>query len=396
MLPRRLPPAYFALHMSIANSITVSPPTPHPLRTVTRVAWALLGALFIFSGLVKLNDPVGTAYKLEEYFEVFAVDFGSFFLYFKNAARTLSIVLSSLEVILGVALLLRWYLRQTLWVLLALLVFFAFLTFYSAAFNKVTDCGCFGDFIKLTPWVSFFKNVFLLVLWGIVFFNQRFLRHAFVQGTPGIMTMTFASAIAIGIGVRALGHLPYFDFLPYKVGNDIGKLMKPNAPLRYKYVMEKNGETKDFTTYPDSTWTYKSMVALNPEDSPKITDFRVWNDEGDYTPELLRGNKLVLIIQDVDKADRDRYALINKLLNDAKDSRRNITSLIITSSSPAEFDVFRHNANFAVPFYYADATVLKSIIRSNPGFLLLKDGMVRGKYHYHDIPSIGKVEETLQ
>ena len=396
MLPRRLPPAYFALHMSIANSITVSPPTPHPLRTVTRVAWALLGALFIFSGLVKLNDPVGTAYKLEEYFEVFAVDFGSFFLYFKNAARTLSIVLSSLEVILGVALLLRWYLRQTLWVLLALLVFFAFLTFYSAAFNKVTDCGCFGDFIKLTPWVSFLKNVFLLVLWGIVFFNQRFLRHAFVQGTPGIMTMTFASAIAIGIGVRALGHLPYFDFLPYKVGNDIGKLMKPNAPLRYKYVMEKNGETKDFTTYPDSTWTYKSMVALNPEDSPKITDFRVWNDEGDYTPELLRGNKLVLIIQDVDKADRDRYALINKLLNDAKDSRRNITSLIITSSSPAEFDVFRHNANFAVPFYYADATVLKSIIRSNPGFLLLKDGMVRGKYHYHDIPSIGKVEETLQ
>ena len=396
MLPHRLPPAYFALHMSIANSITVSPPTPHPLRTVTRVAWALLGALFIFSGLVKLNDPVGTAYKLEEYFEVFAVDFGSFFLYFKNAARTLSIVLSSLEVILGVALLLRWYLRQTLWVLLALLVFFAFLTFYSAAFNKVTDCGCFGDFIKLTPWVSFLKNVFLLVLWGIVFFNQRFLRHAFVQGTPGIMTMTFASAIAIGIGVRALGHLPYFDFLPYKVGNDIGKLMKPNAPLRYKYVMEKNGETKDFTTYPDSTWTYKSMVALNPEDSPKITDFRVWNDEGDYTPELLRGNKLVLIIQDVDKADRDRYALINKLLNDAKDSRRNITSLIITSSSPAEFDVFRHNANFAVPFYYADATVLKSIIRSNPGFLLLKDGMVRGKYHYHDIPSIGKVEETLQ
>ena len=382
--------------MSIANSITVSPPTPHPLRTVTRVAWALLGALFIFSGLVKLNDPVGTAYKLEEYFEVFAVDFGSFFLYFRSTARTLSIVLSSLEVILGVALLLRWYLRQTLWVLLALLVFFAFLTFYSAAFNKVTDCGCFGDFIKLTPWVSFLKNVFLLVLWGIVFFNQRFLRHAFVQGTPGIMTMTFASAIAIGIGVRALGHLPYFDFLPYKVGNDIGKLMKPNAPLRYKYVMEKNGETKDFTTYPDSTWTYKSMVALNPEDSPKITDFRVWNDEGDYTPELLRGNKLVLIIQDVDKADRDRYALINKLLNDAKDSRRNITSLIITSSSPAEFDVFRHNANFAVPFYYADATVLKSIIRSNPGFLLLKDGMVRGKYHYHDIPSIGKVEETLQ
>ena len=382
--------------MSTPSLATQTAPAPHPLRTVTRIAWVLLGALFIFSGLIKLNDPVGTAYKLEEYFEVFAVDFGSFFLFFKGWSRTLSIVLSSMEVILGVALLLRWHIRHTLWILLGLLVFFTFLTFYSAAFNKVTDCGCFGDFIKLTPWTSFFKDVFLLVLWGIVFTHQRFLRHAFVQGTPGIMTMTFASAIAIGIGVRSLGHLPYFDFLPYKVGNDIGKLMKASAPMRYKYIMEKNGQTQEFTTYPDSTWTYKSMVALNPEDGPKITDFRVWNDEGDYTPELLRGNKLVLIIQNTEKADRDRHVLINKLLTDAQASRANITPLIVTSSSPAEFDVFRHNANFEVPFYYADATVLKSIIRSNPGFVLLKDGVVKGKYHYHDIPSVGKLEEKLQ
>ena len=385
--------------MSTPSSVTAVAPAPHPLRTITRVCWFVLGALFIFSGLIKLNDPVGTAYKLEEYFEVFAGDLPSiagFFLWFKSSSRTLSIVLSSLEVILGAALLLRWHLRQTLWILLALLVFFAFLTFYSAAFNKVTDCGCFGDFIKLTPWTSFAKDLFLLALWLMVYFNQRFLRHAFVQGTAGIMTMTFISAIAIGIGVRALGHLPYFDFLPYKVGNNIGQLMKASAPLRYKYVMEKDGATKEFTTYPDSTWTFKSMETLNPQDGPKITDFRVWNDEGDYTPELLRGNKLVLIIQDVDKADRDRYALINKLLSDASNSRRGITPLIITSSSPAEFDVFRHTANLAVPFYYADATVLKSIIRSNPGFLLLHDGVVKGKYHYHDIPSIGKVEEKLQ
>ena len=385
--------------MSVPNSIAAVAPAPHPLRTLTRVCWFLLGALFIFSGLIKLNDPVGTAYKFEEYFEVFAASLpalGGFFLWFKGIARTLSIVMSSAEVILGAALLLRWYLRTTLWVLLGLLVFFTFLTFYSAAFNKVTDCGCFGDFIKLKPWTSFFKDLFLLALWGVVFTHQRFLRHSFVQGTLGVMTMTFVTAIAVGIGVRALGHLPYFDFLPYKVGNNIGQLMKTRAPLRYKYIMEKDGKTQDFTIYPDSTWTYKSMESLNPEDGPQITDFKVWNDDGDYTPELLRGNKLVLIIQDVDKADRDRYALINKLLEDAKASRRGITPLVITSSSPAEFDVFRHTANLAVPFYYADATVLKSIIRSNPGFLLLKDGVVKGKYHYHDIPSIGKVEEKLQ
>ncbi|HEX8504220.1 MAG TPA: BT_3928 family protein [Hymenobacter sp.] len=385
--------------MSTISSTPAATRAPHLLRTVTRVAWFLLGALFIFSGLIKLNDPVGTALKLEEYFDVFATDLpalGGLFEGLAGSSRLLSILLSSAEVILGVALLLRWHQRVILWILLGLLVFFTFLTFYSAAFNKVTDCGCFGDFIKLTPWTSFAKDVFLLVLWGIVFSNQRFLRHSFVQGTPGVMVMTFASAIAIGIGVRALGHLPYFDFLPYKIGNDIGKLMKASAPLRYKYIMEKGGQTQEFTTYPDSTWTYKSMVALNPQDGPKITDFRVWSDDGDYTQELLRGNKLVLIVQNTDKSDRDRHALINKLFADAKQSRLNITPLIITSSSPAEFDVFRHNANFAVPYYFADATVLKSMIRSNPGFMLLKDGVVKGKYHYHDIPTIGKVEEKLQ
>jgi hypothetical protein len=221
-----------------------APASSHLRRNLVRVCWFLLGALFIFSGLVKLNDPVGTALKLEEYFDVFAEEFGSFFLYFKGISRTMSITLSSLEVILGVALLLRWYLRQTLWVLLALLVFFAFLTFYSAAFNKVTDCGCFGDFIKLTPWTSFAKDMFLLVLWVIIFMNQRFLRRSFARGTFGIMIMTVTAAVAIGIGMRALGHLPYFDFLPYKVGNNIGQLMKPREQAKFRYTMTRNGETK--------------------------------------------------------------------------------------------------------------------------------------------------------
>ncbi|WP_375435713.1 BT_3928 family protein [uncultured Hymenobacter sp.] len=366
------------------------------MKQITRICWLLLGVLFIFSGLVKLNDPVGTALKLEEYFEVFAEDFGRFFLFFRPYSRTLSIVLSSLEVVLGVALLLRWMLRKTLWVLLALLVFFGFLTFYSAAFNKVTDCGCFGDFIKLTPWTSFFKDLFLLGLWVVVFRNQRYLRRVFAKGQLGVMYITIASAVAIGIGVRALGHLPYFDFLPYKVGNNIGQLMKASSPLRYKYVMERNGESKDFTDYPtDSTWKFKQMVALNPEAGPKITDFRVWNDEGDFTQELLQGNRLLLIVQGTEKADRDRFKLINDLFTAAQKSRRKISVLVLTSSSPAAFDAFRHDVNLSAPFYYADATVLKSMIRSNPGLMLLQNGTVKGKYHYHDIPAIGDVEKLL-
>lgn len=369
----------------------------HAMRTIVRVCWLLLGALFIFSGLVKQNDPIGTAYKLEEYFEVFAQDFGSFFMLFHGLARTLSITLNSLEMVLGVALLLRWNLRFTLWCLLGLLVFFALLTFYSAAFNKVTDCGCFGDFIKLKPWHSFFKDLFLLGLWAVVFFNQRYLRRVFAKGTLGTMYVTFALAVAVGIGVYALGHLPYVDFLPYKVGNDIGKLMKPSAPLRYKYVMEKNGTTQEFTEYPtDTLWKFKEMVALNPEDGPKITDFRVWGtDQDELTQEVLKGNKLLVIIQNTDKADRERFAAINALIAGADSSRKDIKPLIITSSSPAEFDVFRHEVNLPGKYYFADATVLKSIVRSNPGFLLLKDGVVKGKFHYHDIPSRATLEELL-
>ncbi|WP_231590748.1 BT_3928 family protein [Hymenobacter terrenus] len=388
--------------MSTPSFHTTAAPAPNLLRTVTRVSWFLLGALFIFSGLVKLNDPVGTAYKLEEYFEVFAESvpgLAGFFLWFKNGSRFLSILLSSLEVILGVALLLRWYLRIILWALLGLLVFFAFLTFYSAAFNKVTDCGCFGDFIKLTPWTSFTKDLFLLLLWAIVFFNQRFLRHSFVQGTPGVMVMTFASAIAIGIGVRALGHLPYFDFLPYKVGNDINKLMKPSEAARYHYTMTRNGETKEFEEYPtDTTWKYQAMTPLNPETSrPVITDFTVSDAEGnDYTPELLKGNKLVLIVQNTNKADRDRFQTINQLLEAATKSRRNVSVLTITSTSAAKFDSFRHDVNLAGPYYFADATVLKSMIRSNPGLMVLTNGVIKAKYHYHDIPQLFEVEKLLK
>ncbi len=374
---------------------------PKPMRQITRLCWAALGLLFIFSGLIKLNDPVGTAYKLEEYFEVFAGDVPALSWLFdplKNASRFLSVALSSLEVIVGVALLLRWYLRQTLYVLLALLVFFTFLTFYSAAFNKVTDCGCFGDFIKLTPWTSFGKDVFLLGLWVVVFVGQKHLRRVFVRGTPGLMTMTFASALTIGIGVRALGHLPYFDFLPYKVGNTIPALMKPAEAPRYQYTFTRNGQTRTASEFPtDTTWKYQSMTVLNPEKSkPVITDFVITDPDGnDVTQQILTGNKLILIVQNTNKADRDRFPQFNQLFAEAAKSRKHLDVLTITSTSAGKFDSFRHDVNLATPYYFADATLLKSVIRSNPGLLVLHNGTVMAKYHYHDIPALYQVEKAL-
>ncbi len=384
-----------------ATTTAVASPAPR-LRQFTRLCWALLGGVFIFSGLVKLNDPVGTAIKLEEYFEVFSGDVPALSWLFdalRNESRLLSIFVSSLEVILGVAVLLRWYLRPTLRVVLALLTFFGFLTFYSAAFHKVTDCGCFGDFIKLTPWTSFAKDLVLLGLWAVVYFNQRFLRHAYARNMAGLLAMTLVSALAIGIGVRALGHLPYVDFLPYKVGNSIPQLRKPAEAPRYQYTFTKpGGQTLTAADFPqDTTWKYQTMTVLNPDKAkPVITDFVVTDTEGqDVTSQILTGNKLLLIVQNTNKTDRERFEQLNALFAEAAKSRKHIQVLTITSTSAGKFDAFRHDVNLATPYYFADATVLKSVIRANPGLLVLRDGVVMAKYHYHDIPALFQVEKAL-
>lgn len=365
------------------------------MKLISRLSWLFVGALFIFSGLIKINDPVGTAIKLEEYFEVFAADFSSFFLIFKPYALYLSIFLSALEIILGVALLLRWRLRQILTSLLVVIIFFTFLTFYSAYFNKVTDCGCFGDAIKLTPWQSFSKDILLLVLIIVLLFTRRYLPETKQQKVASVL-VAITILVAFGLGIYAYNHEPYIDFRAYKEGNNIPALMKPSASLRYKYVMEKNGEQKDFTDYPtDTTWKFKQMVPLNPQDGPKITDFNIWNDQSDFTQEVFTGNKLLILVQDVSKTSQESFTQINELIAASEKSGKNIKPVIITASSSQDFDVFRHEANISAPYYFGDATVLKTMMRSNPGVMLLKNGVVAGKWHYHDTPDIQIIESRL-
>ncbi|ARS36800.1 BT_3928 family protein [Pontibacter actiniarum] len=363
------------------------------MKFISKFCWLFVGVLFIFSGLIKINDPVGTAIKLEEYFEVFSTDIAPFFKSFEPYSLFLSIFLSSAEIVLGVALLVRFRLKLVLWLLLIMIVFFTFLTFYSAWFNKVTDCGCFGDAIVLTPWESFTKDVVLLVMILILLFTQRYL-PPFMRPASGAVITIITAALSVAVGWYAYEHLPYIDFRAYKEGNNIPALMKPSAPLRYKYIMTKNGEEEEFEEYPtDQTYTFKEMVAVNPEDGPKITDFNVWNDEGDFTQEVLSGQKLLIIVQSVAKAEQKNFESINKLVKAAEAA--GITPMVVTSSSAQDFEVFRHEVNLAAPYYFGDGTVLKTIIRSNPGLLLLQDGTVMGKWHHNDTPEIEEVKELL-
>ncbi len=364
------------------------------MKYISKFCWLFVGVLFIFSGLIKINDPVGTAIKLEEYFEVFSTDIAPFFKTLEPYSLFLSIFLSAAEIVLGVALLVRWKLKEVLIALLAMIVFFTFLTFYSAYFNKVTDCGCFGDAIKLTPWESFTKDVVLLVMIVILLLTQRYLKPL-TKPAVGAAITAFTAILSIGVGWYAYEHLPYIDFRAYKVGNNIPTLMKPSAPLRYKYIMTKGGQEEEFEEYPtDTSYTFKQMIAINPEDGPKITDFNVWNDQGDFTQEVLSGTKLVILVQNAKKADPKSFAKITELASAAE--QQGITAMVVTSSSSEAFEELRHEVNLAVPYYFGDGTVLKTIMRSNPGILLLQNGTVKGKWHYNDTPGIEEVKALVK
>jgi len=362
-------------------------------RILDHTITILVGAFFIFSGIIKVNDPIGTSIKLEEYFEVFASDFAGFFHAFTPFTLPMAVFLVVLEVVLGVAVLLRYRMRITVWVLLLLILFFTFLTFYSAYFNKVTDCGCFGDAIKLTPWQSFYKDVVLLVLIIYMFVIRKRFRP--VVGHPASdVVMGVVTAILLSLSIYAIEHLPFIDFRAYHVGADIEASMSPSAPLKYKYIMSKDGEEHVFYEYPsDTTYDFENMILMNPEAQPKITDYNIWNDEGDFTERSFNGNKLFILVQDVHSADLSNMQDIQQLTKALADD---MDIWAVTSNDEATFESFRHEYQLAIPYFYADATVLKAMIRANPGIMLLQDGVVKGKWHHNDTPEAEEVMQLLR
>src|SRR5690554_751381 len=197
------------------------------LKLLTSFSRLFTGILFIISGLIKLNDPVGFSFKLEDYFTQDVLNLP----FLTPLALAIAVFVVILEVVLGVMLLLGYKKKFTLWTLLLMIVFFTFLTFYSAYFNKVTDCGCFGDAIKLTPWESFTKDVILLVLILILFVGKRYIKPLFSRNINSILV--FASLVfCLAITYHVLQHLPIIDFRPYKIGANIqeGMTMPEDAP----------------------------------------------------------------------------------------------------------------------------------------------------------------------
>jgi len=348
----------------------------------------LVGGLFIFSGLIKVNDPVGTSIKLEEYFDVFSNDIAGFFAYFEPFALELAVFLVVVEVVLGVMLILGVKSRFTVWSLALMILFFTFLTFFSAYFNKVTDCGCFGDAIKLTPWQSFYKDLILLVLISILFLFQVDLPNTSPKWARVVTVIIAALSLVLAIG--AIRNLPYIDFRAYKVGVNIPTNMLPSSPLQYTYVMKKNGELMSFDQYPaDESLEFVEMNLKNPEALPKISDFAVWNEDGDFSEEIFKGNKALILVSNMGKMSDLHLDEIDQLISDLSNSP--IEPVFVAAASQEAITDFMKSRGWDILGLQADATVVKTIIRSNPGLMFLKDGLVLAKFHHNNTPDANAV-----
>lgn len=365
-------------------------------KVIDQFSRFFVGGLFIFSGLIKLNDPVGTQIKLEEYFEVFSTDFGSFFHVFIPYALEIGMILIVLEIALGVAVLIYYRMNLTATILLVLIIFFTFLTGYSHFMNKVTDCGCFGDAIKLTPKQSFIKDIILLVFILHLFWYRKLYTPVLrtLEGHSVILAVTIISFI---LGIYAVRHLPFFDFRAYKIGNNIPQQMQPEEQAIIEYVFDKDGKevrSKEFLKEADG-YKYKSSEVLNPDKIiPKITDYAVTDTEGnDITQGTFDGVKLFFVIYDVKKASVENINSIRELI---KGLDGKVEMMVLTASPADEFEVFRHEHQLGIPYSFADATVLKTIVRSNPGITLWVNGNVKGMWHHNDTPDASEVTSLMQ
>ena len=373
-----------------------------------------VGVWFVFSGVVKAIDPAGTAIKMEEYFEIFEttkyVSVLSFLWKFMaEQALAVSIFMIILEIYLGIALILGTWKKLTVWLLVLLIIFFTLLTGFSAKTGKVTDCGCFGDFIKLEPIQSFYKDIFLTVLIFVILFGQKHIKEIFA-GIVNKILLAALTIAAIAFTYRNIYYEPIKDFRPYTVGTSIpeGLKLPPNAkPYKYEntfiYKNKKSGEVKEFKgTWPQDieNWTFvdRKDVMIQKGDDPKLKDFAIKDANGaDNSAGFFEEEEYIffIIIPELKKVNVKGYEKLVKITDAAANDNRYV--FILTGSLIDDMKAFedKHNVEYVYDVYNTDATPLKTIMRSNPGLLILKKGIIVGKYHYNELTTYKDLKKAI-
>lgn len=356
------------------------------LVNLSRVVLALV---LMLSGFVKAVDPKGTMYKLQEYAEAFSID-----LFSADWLLFFAIVLASVEFLIGVFLLLGVYRRIVSMAVFLVFLFFTPFTLYLAISDVVTDCGCFGDAVGMSNWESFFKNLVLFLLSVTVFVWRRHFIFGLSVKNRWLATLFSVFYIAV-VQAISLSYIPVLDFRSYAVGNDLRELVQGEGDT-YRVVLtyEKNGEKLDFAqdSLPDETWLFvESRSELVAEGrKPVVDDFAIldWESDYDMTEDMLADTGFVCIVvaESLAEASVGRVDRINDLYDYCLE--HDIWFCAATSSDEEEIQLWRKHTGAEYPIYWADYMLLRTIVRANPGILLLKDGVIVGKWNVANMPDI--------
>ena len=369
---------------------------------ITGICRTLLGLVFIFSGAVKAIDPLGTVYKIEDYLKAF----GGIFTDLLPLAEAAAWGLIILELLLGVCMILNVRTQWTSWISLLFYCVMTPLTLYIALTNPVSDCGCFGDAVVLTNWQTFWKNVVLILLAIMLVALRGSIRSLWVWWMECLIALlTILAAMAFMAWTN--NHLPIKDFRPYKIGNHIPTLMEypeDAEPDQYEisFVYAKNGIEQTFTleNYPkgDSTWTFvrQESKLIKKGYEPPIHDLEIMNvDYEDITWDILESEEPVtlVVMYDLAKADKEQISKIEQLYNaelqrscaellNSDEVALNNTMYILTGSSTNEIITFsmEHPA-LSDCICTCDPVTLKTIVRANPGVIVVQNGVVIDKYN---------------
>ena len=367
------------------------------MKILILISRVFVSILFIISGLIKANDTIGFSYKLNEYFEVFSLTF------FSEFSVLIAATICVLEIVLGVMLLLGNRLRFVSWSLLLMIIFFTFLTLYSAYFNKVTDCGCFGDAIKLTPWQSFWKDIFLLIPILVIFYHQEKIKPIFVHKKSDVISI-LSTLLSISFVLYTYNYLPFKDFRPYAIGKSIVDGMKDcyelnlPCPEQSAIYIVKNKKTGELSKMSAKDWSAQlnefdfveatdDNVIISKGYERLISDFSIQLNNYDITDSILNENKVFLIVShDIEKANSNAFEFINDFYNLCIEKKHTI--IMLSGSSSELLEKFSSNFNDQFSYAFTDETVLKTMIRSNPGIIELESGTVRNKWHYNKFNQI--------
>lgn len=319
------------------------------LKLLTHISRILVGLVFIYSGFVKLVDPIGSQYKFEEYFSAGVLNLEFLIPY----ALPFSILLIVAELTLGVMLIVGYKPKLTVWSLFILNLVFLFLTWYSYTYNKVTDCGCFGDALKLTPKETFYKNVVFMVFIILLILGIKYIKPLISNKTAAFATLLSLLG-AFAVTYYVLNHLPIIDFRAYAVGTDIAEGMK----------------------YQEGS-----------DEIPPIHDFMIETDDGDKLEEMLAKEKAMLIIMsNFDKTEKEGVSKVAKVASKANKNGYEI--YVLTASYVEDLAVTQKKFNLPYTFGFCDETALKTVIRANPGIVTVKNGVITGKWNWTDADDV--------